>query len=180
MARRPSIWRRGDEPATPQQEARERGPVGPQQRGTDEVGAREDDLERVRREEADKRAELERGKGELERELEATLRRLEQASERAAAAERRVSEIELESARGVKRGRKAEAETGEADAGGGDPINLATASFEDLRSLGLSVTQSKRVLDHRESAGFDSVDDLDRLPGFATDQLARVKRRLTL
>src|SRR5436190_5611823 len=177
MARRPSTWRRGDEPVTPKQEARERGRVGPQ-RAVDDVRALEDDLERVKEQEAAKRAELERGKGELERELEATLRLLDDALERAIAAERRMSEIELESGRAIKRERKPEVQI--ADVAGGERINLATAGFEDLRSLGLSVTQSKRVLDHRESAGFDSVDDLDRLPGFSTSFLAQVKRRLTL
>jgi len=44
----------------------------------------------------------------------------------------------------------------------GGPVSLSGATFDDLRGLGLSVTQAKRVLDFRERlGGFDSVDDLD-------------------
>ena len=46
-------------------------------------------------------------------------------------------------------------------------VNLSDASFDDLRSLGMSVTQAKRVLDYRDRlGGFDSIDDLDFVPGF--------------
>jgi competence protein ComEA len=61
------------------------------------------------------------------------------------------------------------------------PVNLSTATFDDLRDLGLSVTQAKRVLDFRERlGGFDSVDDLDYVPGFPKSLLAELKNRVTL
>ena len=60
-------------------------------------------------------------------------------------------------------------------------MNLSDASFEDLRSLGMSVTQAKRVLDYRERlGGFDSLDDLDYVPGFPKAILAEIKEHLTL
>ena len=63
----------------------------------------------------------------------------------------------------------------------GDAINLQTASYEDLRELGMSITQAKRVLDFRERNGaFDSVDDLDRVPGFSRDTLIAVKQKLVV
>jgi DNA uptake protein ComE-like DNA-binding protein len=54
-------------------------------------------------------------------------------------------------------------------------------TFEDLRSLGLSVTQAKRVISQREaSGGFSSVDELGQLPGFSRWQLEQLKRALTV
>lgn len=56
-------------------------------------------------------------------------------------------------------------------------INLNEVTYEELRSLGLSVTQAGRVLAHRErSGGFASTDELDRIPGFSAALLAELKR----
>jgi DNA uptake protein ComE-like DNA-binding protein len=58
---------------------------------------------------------------------------------------------------------------------------LSTATVEDLQALGMSSTQAKRVLDYRERLeGFDSVDDLDFVPGFSGDFLAELKKKVTL
>ena len=58
---------------------------------------------------------------------------------------------------------------------------LSTATVEELQALGMSSTQAKRVLDYRERLeGFDSVDDLDFVPGFSGDFLAELKRKVTL
>ena len=47
------------------------------------------------------------------------------------------------------------------------PLNLNDATFEQLRDVGLSVTQTGRVLAHRERSGrFSSVDELEGIPGF--------------
>jgi competence ComEA-like helix-hairpin-helix protein len=63
----------------------------------------------------------------------------------------------------------------------GDGINLQTASCEELRELGMSSTQAKRILDYRErNDGFNSVDDLDQLPGFSRDALIAVKQKLVV
>ena len=59
---------------------------------------------------------------------------------------------------------------------GRDAVSLSNASLDELRALGMSVTQARRVIRHREAhGGFDHVDDLDALPGFPADLLAHVK-----
>jgi Helix-hairpin-helix motif len=71
--------------------------------------------------------------------------------------------------------------------GGAGRVSLASAltelneaTYERLRSLGLSVTQVRRVLAHRErSGGFRSVDDLDEIPGFPRALLEELKQALT-
>ena len=57
-------------------------------------------------------------------------------------------------------------------------IRLSTATFDDLRALGLSVTQARRVLRHRSEGNVDSVAGLERVPGIPAGQLAELKRRL--
>jgi DNA uptake protein ComE-like DNA-binding protein len=50
-----------------------------------------------------------------------------------------------------------------------------------LRSLKLSVTQSHRVLAYRKRiGGFDSIDQLDEVPGFTAADRERLGRGLTL
>jgi competence protein ComEA len=62
---------------------------------------------------------------------------------------------------------------------GEEAISLNDASFEQLRDAGLSVTQTGRVLAHRErQGGFSSVDELDEIPGFSQDFLGQIKSRL--
>jgi DNA uptake protein ComE-like DNA-binding protein len=54
------------------------------------------------------------------------------------------------------------------------------ATFEQLRSLGMSVTQATRVIAYRErKAGFDSIDDLDSVPGFPKKLRSELKDKLT-
>jgi DNA uptake protein ComE-like DNA-binding protein len=58
-------------------------------------------------------------------------------------------------------------------------VSLSSATFEDLRALGLSVTQATRLLIRREKqGGFESVDDLDELPGFPSSLRAELKSRV--
>jgi competence ComEA-like helix-hairpin-helix protein len=79
---------------------------------------------------------------------------------------------------GVGPGREAPEAEAEAPA---DRINLNTASFEELRDLGFSVTQATRVITYRErEKGFKSVDDLADVPGMPPDLLGEVKDKLTL
>jgi len=59
-----------------------------------------------------------------------------------------------------------------------EPIQLRDAGFEDLRSLGLSVTQANRVLKLVESGDVVSLGDLDRVPGIPRGQLAELKLAL--
>jgi DNA uptake protein ComE-like DNA-binding protein len=62
-----------------------------------------------------------------------------------------------------------------------EPINVNEVGYDELRRLGLSVTQTGRVLAFRErSGGFASLDDLDEIPGFPSAQLQQMKRHLKL
>ena len=66
-----------------------------------------------------------------------------------------------------------------APSGGG--ISLNSASYDQLRELGLSVTQTGRVLSHRErTGGFKSLDELDQIPGFPRSFLDDLKTRISL
>lgn len=61
-----------------------------------------------------------------------------------------------------------------------EPVNLNSATFEELRGMGMSVTQATRVIAYRERHnGFDAVDDLDAVPGFREEALARLKQGLS-
>jgi competence protein ComEA len=58
-------------------------------------------------------------------------------------------------------------------------VSLSEASLEALRAAGMSITQARRVLMFREAhGGFESIDQLDELPGFPASQLAAIKSRL--
>ena len=60
-----------------------------------------------------------------------------------------------------------------------DAVSLTSGTFEEYRGLGMSVTQSKRVIAYRErDGGYKTVDDLDRVPGFSKQLLAGLKRQL--
>ena len=60
-------------------------------------------------------------------------------------------------------------------------LSINDASYEELRTLGLSVTQTGRVLAHREQiGGFTSLDQLDEIPGFPRAFLDELKRRIQL
>ena len=64
---------------------------------------------------------------------------------------------------------------------GSGPVRINDASYEQLRQLGLSVTQTGRVLAYRERVGgFSSLDDLDQIPGFPGDFLTELKTKLEL
>jgi DNA uptake protein ComE-like DNA-binding protein len=59
------------------------------------------------------------------------------------------------------------------------PLNEAT--FEELRGLGLSVTQSARVIAYRDvRGGFESLDELDEIPGLPKETRADLRQRLIL
>jgi DNA uptake protein ComE-like DNA-binding protein len=61
------------------------------------------------------------------------------------------------------------------------PYNLSTVEFGQLRGLGLSATQAKRVLRYRdERGGFRSLDELDQVPGFSKSFLTEIRPHLVL
>jgi DNA uptake protein ComE-like DNA-binding protein len=62
---------------------------------------------------------------------------------------------------------------------GDHAIDLNNASFNDFRRLGLSVTQSARLVARREARGrFTSLDDLDELWGFPRHLVEELKTRV--
>ena len=62
---------------------------------------------------------------------------------------------------------------------GGPDVN--EVSFEHLRELGLSVTQSARVIAYRETrGGFDSLDELDEIPGLPKETRETLKGLLSI
>jgi hypothetical protein len=67
-----------------------------------------------------------------------------------------------------------------------DPISRAVEAlnkltFEQLRELGLSVTQSARLLARRDARGsFASLDELNDLAGFSREVLQQLRKRLGL
>jgi hypothetical protein len=63
-------------------------------------------------------------------------------------------------------------------AGPVEPIELRYASFDDLRSLGLSVTQATRVLERVAAGEVTSPDDLACVPGIPRRQLVELKLAL--
>lgn len=65
--------------------------------------------------------------------------------------------------------------------GTGAPVAINTATYEDLRGLGLSVTQTGRLLAARQRTGsFQTLDELDGIPGFPSTFLDQLKEKLTL
>jgi DNA uptake protein ComE-like DNA-binding protein len=63
----------------------------------------------------------------------------------------------------------ADANPGEHDDSDGT-LNLNSATFEELRSVGLSVTQAARLIGQREQhGGFESADDVDGIVGIPRD-----------
>ncbi|HEX3562676.1 MAG TPA: helix-hairpin-helix domain-containing protein [Solirubrobacterales bacterium] len=59
--------------------------------------------------------------------------------------------------------------------------DLNEASFEELRNLGLSVTQSARVIAYRDvRGGYQSLDELDEIPGLPKETRMDLRKKLTL
>jgi competence protein ComEA len=166
-----------------------------EQRPSEEILALEKDLERAKVEAAAKLEELE---GRLtgmedraastERDMQKALARIADV-ERARAAEERAQRAEEgrpgEGAQGVeitaaaKRAPTPSPSESRIVPAQEGPVSLASATFDDLRALGLSVTQAKRVLSFRERlGGFDSVDDLDYVPGFPKSILSELKSQV--
>jgi DNA uptake protein ComE-like DNA-binding protein len=60
-------------------------------------------------------------------------------------------------------------------------LDVNEASFEELRNLGLSVTQSARLIAYRDvRGGYKSLDELDDIPGLSEATKVELRGRLTL
>ncbi len=155
----------------------------------------------------DAERDAERAFAERERELAAELEeaaralrsaqhQLREAEERAESAEHKLGETSTEPEReaetadqpgpeastderpAVERPKRAAAAKAQRRRGG--PLDVNTATFEELRKVGMSVTQATRVIAYRERCdGFKSVDDLDSVPGITEGLLGELKDRLT-
>jgi DNA uptake protein ComE-like DNA-binding protein len=67
----------------------------------------------------------------------------------------------------------------DAPAGTGALDALNNATYDQLRALGMSVTQTGRLLAHRERVGsFSSIDELNEIPGFSQELVADVRHKL--
>jgi DNA uptake protein ComE-like DNA-binding protein len=61
------------------------------------------------------------------------------------------------------------------------PIDVNEVTYEELRAMKLTITQSRRLLAYRDRVKrFESLDDLDVLPGFPDTVLERLKHGLTV
>jgi competence ComEA-like helix-hairpin-helix protein len=63
----------------------------------------------------------------------------------------------------------------------GPAVDVNKATFEEFRELGMSVTQATRLIAYRERLdGFDSVEDIETVPGIPKALFAEIKDQLTL
>jgi DNA uptake protein ComE-like DNA-binding protein len=129
---------------------------------------------------AERLAELKSKESESERRLREMMDRIDEAESRARTAEARARAAVEQ----IERATPARAPAPEPPAAPSGPvgsqINLNQATFEQLRELGMSVTQTGRVLAYRERQGFRSVDELSTIPGFPDGFLEGVRPRLTV
>ena len=113
----------------------------------------------------------------LDLELERACARYERAI---AALDARTDRLEHPSAAEIVRMAMAEPTADEAtdEADPAEPVSLSSVSFEELRVLGLSVTQARRILKLRNRGVLESTARLDLVPGIPRSQLAALKLRL--
>jgi len=68
-----------------------------------------------------------------------------------------------------------------AGAGAGLPVNLNSATVEELDALdGIGPTTAQKIIDYREAhGGFSSVDELDQVDGIGPARLAALREQVT-
>jgi DNA uptake protein ComE-like DNA-binding protein len=60
-------------------------------------------------------------------------------------------------------------------------LDLNSATFEELRDLGLTVTLSARLIAYRDvRGGYESLDELNGIPGFSKETLGAIREQLKL
>ena len=70
-----------------------------------------------------------------------------------------------------------EAQNGSSSGG----VDLNSATFEDLREIGLSVTQATRILNHRDREGrFETLEQLGQVPGMTPELVGEIQPKLTI
>lgn len=114
-------------------------------------------------------AEAERRADEAEARIEVAERRTGPAQERAEGTARRSQKERRRPARGPAQPRPSN----------GHQLDINAVGFEDLRGLGLSVTESARVIAIRDVRnGFDSLKELDDLADLSKDVVSKLKRHV--
>lgn len=167
--------RRASEPAKP--EAKKQKPAAPQSRrpgGAELEKARElarsqkDEISGLGKRIRELQTELQTHERAARKELAAALKERDALAKRVGRLE---SQLETARKRGAsnptpKRNRK---------------LNLNGATFEELRGLGLSVTQSARVIAYRDSrGGYASMEELDEVPGLSAKTRGSLRAHLKL
>ncbi len=62
---------------------------------------------------------------------------------------------------------------------GNGKLDLNAATFDQLRGLGLSITQTSRLISHRETAGgFGQLDELAEIKGLSRATIAELRSRV--
>jgi hypothetical protein len=62
-----------------------------------------------------------------------------------------------------------------------DGLDVNTVTFEELRGLGLTVTQSARLIAYRDTReGYESLDELREIPGLSAQTVRELQSQLTL
>ena len=131
----------------------------------------------------ERQAELEHQLAALEMRLDVREDELrEQASRREAKLENRIRELQEQLADaklGTSEATTASKRTRRSGRGENGELEVNDVSFEQLRELGLSVTQSTRMIAYRETrGGFDSMDELDEIPGLSKEARETLKTLL--
>ena len=140
------------------------------------------ELAKVTKQRDQLQASLEKREGELMGRIEKLESTLADAKAQAAQSEKAAARTESapRSTRSTSRTRKTSGrrKTGAAKKGA---IDVNEATFEELRGLGLSVTQSARMIAYRDvRKGFESLDEINEIPGLPKETRAELRNRLTL
>jgi DNA uptake protein ComE-like DNA-binding protein len=134
--------------------------------------AAEEQLEAIQADAAKRSSEMRAAAADWLRGRAEELRREGEARARAGAAEKTARDTAISETHEWTAGALQEAPTEK-------KLSLSSASFEELRAVGLSVTQTQRVIEYRERTdGFNSLDELDSVPGFERSLLVELKSRV--
>jgi DNA uptake protein ComE-like DNA-binding protein len=140
------------------------------------------ELAKVAKERDQLQASLEKREGELMgriEKLESTLADAKAETERSRKEAAARTEPAPRSTRSTSRTQKAGGRRKTSARKGAIDVNGAT--FEELRGLGLSVTQSARMIAYRDvRKGFESLDEIDEIPGLPKETRTELRKKLTL
>jgi hypothetical protein len=128
------------------------------------------------------------GEGRFEGKLRRAERKIESQRQEIAGMHKRIETLEAEldaSEQLHPRPRATESSRRTVDSGGDAKskrkVKINDATFEQLRSLGLSVTQSARLIAYRESrGGYDSVDELAEIPGLSRETVVALRESVRI